>query len=141
MKYPNLELIESTFKEKVKERYPEIFNKEKTEEHKCRVNVFPQTWASTATGFNLGSVYSEQAVTDEYTTVISLYWWEVNEDGRWNIKDDVYGVFFGDKLAYFCKHPNEKFHFDLKNKQMRPQRTAGDYINDGLREYRDISFK
>ena len=140
MKYPNLELIESIFKEEVKKAYPEIFNKEKTKEHKCRVNVFPQTWASTATGFDLWSVCSGQAFTDEYTTVISLYWWEVNEDGWWNPKNDVYGVFFGDKLAYFCKHPNEKFQFDLENRQMRPQKTAGDYINDGFREYRDLSF-
>ena len=140
MKYPDLYYIEKVFLEEVKKAYPEIFNKEKTKEHKCRVNVFPQTWASTATGFNLESVYSGQAFTDEYTTVISLYWWEVDEDGWWNPKDDVYGVFFGDKLAYFCKHPNEKFQFDLENRQMRPQKTAGDYINDGFREYRDLSF-
>lgn len=140
MKYPDLYYIEKVFLEEVKKAYPKIFNKEKTKEHKCRVNVFPQTWASTATGFNLEPVYSGQAFTDEYTTVISLYWWEVNEDGWWNPKNDVYGVFFGDKLAYFCKHPNEKFQFDLKNRQMRPQKTAGDYINDELREYRDISF-
>ena len=140
MKYPDLYYIEKVFLEEVKKAYPKIFNKEKTKEHKCRVNVFPQTWASTATGFNLESVYSGQAITDEYTTVISLHWWEVDEDGWWNPKDDVYGVFFGDKLAYFCEHPNEKFRFDLRNRRMRPQKTAGDYINDGLREYRDLSF-
>ena len=141
MKYPNLELIEFTFKEKTKERYPEIFNKEKTAEHRYRVNVFPQTWASTATGFNLESVCSGQALTDEYTTVISLYWWGMDEDGKWNLKNNVYGVFFGNKLAYICKYPNEKFQFDLKNRRMRSQKKAGDYINDGLREYRDLSFQ
>lgn len=140
MKYPNLELIEETFKEKAKERYPEIFNKEKAKEHIYRVNVFPQTWASAATGFNLEPVYSAQAFTDEYTTVISLYWWEVVADGWWIIKDDLYGVFFGNRLAYICKHPNERFQSDLKNRRMRPQKTAGDYINDGFREYRDLSF-
>lgn len=140
MKYPDLYYIGKVFLEEIKKAYPKIFNKEKTKEHKCRVNVFPQTWASTATGFNLESVYSGQAITDEYTTVISLHWWEVDEDGWWNPKDDVYGVFFGDKLAYFCEHPNEKFRFDLRNRRMRPQKTAGDYINDELREYRDLSF-
>ena len=140
MKYPDLYYIEKVFLEEVKKAYPKIFNKEKTKEHKCRVNVFPQTWASTATGFNLESVYSGQAITDEYTTVISLYWWEVDENGWWNPKDDVYGVFFGNKLAYICKHPNERFRFDLRNRRMRSQKMAGDYINDELREYRDISF-
>lgn len=130
MKYPNLELIEETFKEEVKKAYPEIFNKEKTKEHECRVNVFPQTWESTATGFNLGSVYSGQAFTDEYTTVISLYWWEVDEDGWWNPKDDVYGVFFGNRLAYILKNPNQKFEFDFRDRCMNSQKNARLYIDD-----------
>ena len=70
MKYPNLELIEKTFKEKVKEKYPSIFDIS-NQWHKCTADVFVQTWGSTATGFDLEPVCSGQAFTDEYTTAYS----------------------------------------------------------------------
>lgn len=138
MKYSNLELIEKTFKEKVKEKYPSVFNAN-SQWRKCTADVFIQTWSNTATGFDLEPVYSGQAFTDEYTTVMFLNWWEKDKD-FWNPKGDICGVFFGNRLAYILKNPNQKFEFDLRDRCMNSQKNARLYIDDEFREYRDISF-
>lgn len=137
MKYPNLELIEKTFKEKVKEKYPSIFDIS-NQWHKCTADVFIQTWGNTATGFDLEPVCSGQAFTDEYTTVVRLEWYELS-NGVLCLKQ-VYGVFFGNKLAYILKSPNQKFEFDLRDRQMKSQKNARAYIDDEFREYRELSF-
>lgn len=45
MKYPNLELIEKTFKEKVKEKYPSAFDAN-NQWCKCTADIFMQTWCN-----------------------------------------------------------------------------------------------
>lgn len=139
MKYPNLQLIEKTFKEKVKKRYPEVFDEATTKYHKCYARMFAQNWSSTATGFDLEEVCSGQAFTDEYTTIMFLNWWEKDKD-FWNPKGDICGVFFGNRLAYILKNPNQKFEFDFRDGCMNSQKNARLYIDDEFREYRDISF-
>ena len=137
MKYPNLELIEKTFKEKVKEKYPSVFDIS-NQWHKCTADVFIQTWGNTATGFDLEPVYSGQAFTDEYTTVVRLEWHELSNSVF--CQKQVYGVFFGNKLAYILRSPNQKFEFDLRDRQMKSQKNAREYVDDEFREYRELSF-
>lgn len=140
MKYPNLELIEKTFKEKVKEKYPYIFNEANAVGHKYTADMFIQTWYNTATGFDLEPVYSGQAFTDEYTTVMRLQWLErSNIDNKLHTKF-LYGVFFGDKLAYILRNENQKFEFDLRDRCMNSQKNAREYVDDEFREYRELSF-
>lgn len=137
MKYPNLELIEQTFKEKVKEKYPSVFDTS-SQWHKCTADVFVQTWSNTSTGFDLKHVCSGQAFTDEYTAVMRLEWHELSNGAL--CPKQIYGVFFGNKLAYILKDPNPKFDLDLKNRCMKSQKNARAYINDEFREYRELSF-
>ena len=137
MKYPNLELIEKTFKEKIKEKYPSIFDTS-NQWYKCTADVFVQTWGNTATGFDLEPVCSGQAFTDEYTTVMRLEWHELS-NGVFCQKQ-VYGVFFGNKLAYILRNENQKFEFDLKDRCMNSQKNAREYVDDEFREYRELSY-
>jgi len=139
MKYPNLELIEQTFKEKVKEKYPSAFDAN-SQWRKCTADMFMQTWSNTATGFDLEPVCSGQAFTDEYTTVMKLEWYELSSvDNKLHPKS-LYGVFFGNKLAYILRSLNQKFEFDLRDRQMKSQKNARVYIDDEFREYRELSF-
>ena len=137
MKYPNLELIEQTFKEKVKEKYPSVFDAN-TQWRKCTADVFMQIWSNTSTGFDLEPVCSGQAFTDEYTTVMRLEWHELSNGVLY--PKQIYGVFFGNKLAYTLRSPNQKFEFDLRNRQMKSQKYARAYVDDDFREYRELSF-
>lgn len=139
MKYPNLELIEKTFKEKVGERYPDIFNKTDERFHIYTADMFTQTWSNTATGFDLEPLYSGQAFTNEYTTVMRLdYLIPINNNAF--IPKLLYGVFFGNKLAYILKNPNPKFDLDLENRCVKSQKNARLYIDDEFREHRELSF-
>ena len=139
MKYPDLELIEQTFKEKVKERYPSAFDANR-QWLKCTADMFMQTWSNTATGFDLEPVYSGQAFTDEYTTVMELEWYELSIVDNKLHQKSLYGVFFGNKLAYILKNPNQKFEFDFRNRCMNSQKNARVYVDDEFREYRELSF-
>lgn len=140
MRYPNLELIEQTFKEKVKEKYPDIFETAVYQFYGCEADMFSQTWSDTATGFDLESVISGQAFTNEYTTVMTLTWLEWSSvDNRMHPKS-LYGVFFGNRLAYILKNPNQKFEFDLRDRCMNSQKNARLYVDDEFREYRELSF-
>lgn len=139
MKYPNLELIEKTFKEKVKEKYLSIFDTS-NQWHKCTADVFLQTWVTTATGFDLEPVCSGQAFTDEYTTVMTLTWLEWSSVYNKTYPKSLYGVFFGNRLAYILRNPNQKFEFDLRDRRVNSQKNARVYIDDEFREYRELSF-
>lgn len=140
MKYPNLELVEKTFKEKAKERYPEIFETAAWKLYSCEADMFSQTWSDTATGFDLEGGCSGQAFTNEYTTVMTLTWLELSSvDNKLHPKS-LYGVFFGNRLAYILKNPNQKFEFDFRDRCMNSQKNARLYIDDEFREYRDLSF-
>lgn len=131
MKYPNLELIEYIFKEKVERHFD--FGDGMRKNFTCTIlQMFPQAWATTATGFDWGNVCSGQAFTDKYTTVIRLGWWYKDKDtNTWEISfEKMYGVFFGDRLAYICYNPNKKFEEDLGKLCMKSQRESIAYLGE-----------
>lgn len=132
-RYPNLELIEYKFKEFIASQEIDILKNSCF--LKFRTDTFMQTWADTSTGFNIKSGFAGQAFTDEYTTVIEMKWCTFESDDRkkWhsNEDDSIYGVFFGNELAYVFLNPNERFFEDLKNRRMLAQREAMEtYKND-----------
>ena len=67
------------------------------------INLFSQTWGSTALGF---SGFGGMAITEAYTTVIQY------------IPLDIYSVYFGKEFAYYISKPNDKFYHDLMERQM-----------------------
>lgn len=84
---------------------------------KARMKVFTQMWGSTALGFiGVGG----QAMTEAYTTVCYL------------CDEKVYGVFFGEKLAYVIKNPNTAFLNDCSRMEMASQFEVNRYQQDGV---------
>lgn len=76
------------------------------------VHVFPQTWGSTALGFEgIGC----SAMTTAYTTVIQVD------------NTELYGVFFGEEFAYLVDNPLPVFFEDLKNRNMAPVYESNKY--------------
>lgn len=107
---PCLPLIQERFWNAIKD---ELSDEEKKYYPEFEMNMFLQTWGDTSLGF--GGV-GGQAMTSAYTTVVT----------------DVYsgwcGVFFGERLAYKIKDPNQKFYEDVHNGQMEPVSKKGVYI-------------
>ena len=130
-KYPNLELIEYKLKQFAFSEGADILKNACF--LKFSADTFMQTWADTSTGFNLKSGFAGEALTDEYTTVMEMRWCIYKEDDKrkWNdSKDVIYGVFFGNELAYMLINPKEQFFEDLKNRRMLAQREAMEtYVN------------
>lgn len=62
------------------------------------INLFSQTWGSTALGFD---GFGGMAITEAYTTVICYK------------PLNIYGVYFDGEFAYYVLNPNEKFFHDL----------------------------
>jgi len=110
MKYPNLELIEYI----TENTACELFENEliMSTYHKFKMYVFPQTWSSTALGFD---GCGGQAITEAYTTVVEMtsYKFESGKDIRGivykELEDKVYAVFFDGRIAYMCLNPNSSF--------------------------------
>lgn len=123
--YPNLELIEYKFNVQLK------LNAEWNEKIQAfkklnpyigetfSLKVFPQTWGSTATAFDImpdGSpAVAGCAMTEAYTTVIH------------EIVTDSYGVFIGNKPCYIVFDATEVFFEDLKNLRMKSLSQAKKY--------------
>lgn len=116
MKYPNLELIEYITDNLAIENFDILLN---TYCHRFRMYVFPQTWSSTALGFD---GCGGQAITEAYTTVVEMTWDDF--DTRKKSNDKIYAVFFNGKFAYICFNPTEIFFEDLNKWQMKSQREA-----------------
>lgn len=76
------------------------------------VQVFPQTWGSTALGF--GGI-GGQAITRAYTTVV------------FDDNELYYSVFFGNTLAYTIHDPNSEFFADVNKRQMKSVAESGIY--------------
>ena len=133
MKYPNLELIEYI----TENTACELFENELTMStyHKFKMFVFPQTWSSTALGFD---GCGGQAITEAYTTVVEMtsYKFESDKDIRGivykELEDKVYAVFFDGRIAYMCLNPNSEFFRDFDRMCMKPQRGAEYYVDENL---------
>jgi len=110
---PCLKDIAETFKHEVYNKDYEYFRKNRCEP---QVYVFPQLWGSTALGF--GGI-GGQAMTSAYTTVVEDF------NSGWC------GVFFGTKLAYIIKNPNQMFFEDMQKNNMEPISRKGKYLREG----------
>lgn len=127
MEYPNLELIEYITENTANILFEELMMRTI---HRYKMYVFPQTWSTTALGFDKIGGCSGQAITEAYTTVveITLYKIESGKDIRGityeELDDKIYAVLFDGKIAYMCLNPNHKFLGDLSNMRMKSQREA-----------------
>lgn len=136
MKYPNLELIEYITENTANILFEELMMRTV---HRYKTYVFPQTWSTTALGFDKIGGCSGQAITEAYTTVveITLYKIESGKDIRGityeELDDKIYAVLFDGKIAYMCLNPNHKFLKDLSNMHMKSQREAR-YEDETLNE-------
>ena len=136
MRYPNLELIEYITENTANILFEELMMRTI---HRYKMYVFPQTWSTTALGFDKIGGCSGQAITEAYTTVveITLYKIESGKDIRGityeELDDKIYAVLFDGKIAYMCLNPNHKFLKDLSNMRMKSQREAR-YDDETLNE-------
>ena len=136
MRYPNLELIEYITENTANILFEELMMRTV---HRYKMYVFPQTWSTTALGFDKIGGCSGQAITEAYTTVveITLYKIESGKDIRGityeELDDKIYAVLFDGKIAYMCLNPNHKFLKDLSNMRMKSQREAR-YNDETLNE-------
>ena len=134
MKYPNLELIEYI----TENTASEVFESDlvMSTYNKFRMFVFPQTWSSTALGFDKQCCFSGQAITEAYTVVVEMTSYQPianQEKLGFDIKeldDKVYAVFFDGKLAYMCLNPNQEFFDDLNKMCMKSQKGSTEYDDD-----------
>jgi len=134
MKYPNLELIEYITENTANE----VFESDlvMSTYNKFRMFVFPQTWSSTALGFDKQCCFSGQAITEAYTVVVEMTSYQPianQEKLGFDIKeldDKVYAVFFDGKLAYMCLNPNQEFFDDLNKMCMKSQKGSTEYDDD-----------
>ena len=124
-KYINLNEAEQQFIELIVSKFPTLKN--------CSfgstIHMFPQTWSSTAGGFEEPGMIAGCAMTTSQTTVICLSAL-VYIDNTFKNKD-FYSVFFNKKLAYVILNPNKVFLEDLKNRNLKSvydAKTA--YLND-----------
>jgi hypothetical protein len=131
MKYPNLELIEYITENTANELFEDILIM--STYHKFKMYVFPQTWSSTALGFD---GCGGQAITEAYTTVVEMSWDYINktDDIRGlnltTSEDRIYAVFFDSKFAYMYLNPSKQFFKNLDKRNMRSQRGSQIYDED-----------
>lgn len=133
MKYPNLELIEYITDNLAVETFDTLYH---SYTHRFKMYVFPQTWGSTALGFDYKGGCGGQAMTEAYTTVVEMSWDYVNktDDIRGlnltTSEDRIYAVFFDGKFAYMYLNPSKQFFKDLDKRNMRSQRGSQIYDED-----------
>lgn len=114
LKYPNLELLEYQTRE-ILQKCPEYLGKLKRfRNHSAEFEafVFPQTWGSTALGFdkdeNDEQSFGGQEITKSYTVVMH------------ETKTDCFVVFFGNKPCYMIFDPSPEFFEDLRKRRLKP---------------------
>ena len=108
---PSLLLVQERFYTKIKD--DEYFRKHNPY---FVMYIFPQIWGDTSMEFDN---WRDRMMTSTYTTVIS-------EDYT-----GYYGVFFGERLAYVIKNPNDKFFDDLHKMKM------SDVVHSGIYRRRE----
>jgi len=134
MRYPNLELIEYITENTANELFKDVLAM--STYHRFKMYVFPQTWSSTALGFD---GCGGQAITEAYTTVVEMNSYKLESKNGIRgvtykeLEDKVYAVFFDGRIAYMCLNPNHKFLKDLSNMHMKSQKEAR-YDDETLNE-------
>lgn len=122
-KYPDFNYFEMMLTGNIMREHPELQSAVAYNTHSPQINVFPQTWASTAGGFEAPGFVAGAAMTTELTTVIEARF--VSKDNK---DHAFYGVFFGNKPAYIIEDPPENFFEDIKNRQMKSKHEVNRYI-------------
>ncbi|MCR5206294.1 MAG: hypothetical protein K6E47_14795 [Lachnospiraceae bacterium] len=112
-KYPDFNLFENILLANILKNHPEF--EKKIYMREVSVNMFPQTWGSTAGGFSEPGMFAGQMITTEYTTVMEMTVFI----GKKMVPHKFFGVFFGKKPAYLVTDPTDTFFEDLKNKRMK----------------------
>ena len=118
-KYPDIEFCEKILFGTVKAQHPKLTP---IIMHDVSVQMFPQTWASTAGGFEAPGMLAGCAMTTENTVVMKLTIWTGTLQDT--VANDFYGVFFDGELAYIVTDPKEQFFTDLKNHDMKSKYEA-----------------
>ena len=95
---PCLPLIAERYKNKLESMGIE------TKRIEITMKMFTQVWGSTALGFG---GFGGSAMTLAYTTIVIC------------AELDVYGVFFGNGMAYIIQHPNDIFFKDIENENLK----------------------
>ena len=122
MEYPNLDLIEYKFRQRIHTLFPDIIMGDYYYPV-VKANVFPQTWGSTALGFpGCGG----SAMTTAYTTVMNARFLPKLSSAT-NGEREFWGVYFGNEYAYMIEEPTEEFFEDLKNHNRASVMEAGRY--------------
>lgn len=111
-KYPNLEKLESIARTLYETE--DLLLKERIKDSKPRfeAHMFPQTWGSTALGFDDTIVYGGQAMTMAYTTVFH------------ELVTETFVVFFDEELAYMVYDPSEIFYGDFAKQKLQSVKLA-----------------
>lgn len=111
MKYPNLELLDFQAKLHLGHLL-RVKDKPTRQSYDFQVQLFPQEWGSTVTGFDMTPeneyTFGGSAMTLAYTTVF------------WEPRVNAYLVFFDGSLCYAVTEPSEKFYKDLKEQRLAP---------------------
>ncbi len=115
-KYPNLEYLEAMLLGNLRNLHPEAFKTSFWQPQAELVDMFPQTWPDTAGGFSEPGMVAGQAFTTQFATVMRVY---VHDT-----KEEYYGVFFGNELAYIVDNANETFFKDLKEHNLKTRHDA-----------------
>ena len=106
VKLPNLELLQYKAESVLRElnqlaEFPEY-----------DIDCFSQIWGSTCTGFDKTKEgmprVGGSAMTKEYATVVH------------ELTNDIYLVFFGDRLCYKVEKATKEFLKDLKDRNLKP---------------------
>lgn len=107
--YPNLPLVEEKFSCAILHSIEKAINESQKRFPRAEfsVCVFPQVWPNTAGGFEDGKCFSGQMFITQYTTVIQ------------EKLTGIYGVFFGNGMAYYVEKENSAFAEDLKAQNMK----------------------
>lgn len=114
--YPDFKHLESMMDSEFVRLHPE-FDKKMLIKDFC-VEMFPQSWESTAGAFAKKGMVAESAITMQYTTVMTMS--VLVCAGRGIIEEyAIYGVFFGNEAGYLVEHPTDKFFNDVKKHQLR----------------------
>lgn len=115
--YPDFDKIKKEFEQGVLDKYKIYLGPIDYKEYDTI--MFSQLWPSTALGFDsIGG----SAMTKAYTTILVVTY--VIDDSNNGI---IYGVFFGDRLAYLVKDPTKEFFKDLEKREMKRVRDSGVY--------------
>ena len=112
LKYPNLEQLENIAASLYQEEDSFLIDLIKDKRPDFEAYMFPQTWGSTALGFDGGNDFCGQAITQAYTTVFH------------ELNTNTFVVLFNDKLAYMVYNPSEIFYADLAKQKLQSVRLA-----------------